>query len=301
VVYALGLLWYVVDRGVPTDRDQALLWTVGGLAAATVATRPARLGRLLLDWVPLAAVLLAYDRTRGLADDLGRPVAVAGPAAVDRFLFGGTVPTEWLQARLSQRGGAAWWEALLTLVYASHFFVPIGVAAGLWLRDREAWARYVRRFVALAVLGLLTYVLVPAAPPWLASKLGELGPVARTTSRGWRFLHLEVAEDVFIHGRNQVNRVAAIPSLHAAYAVLVAATLWPRSRNRVFRLALLAYPLAMGFTLVLCGEHYVFDVVLGALYTAAVLVAMTWAERRLMPSVRADRASEAAGPARSPS
>jgi membrane-associated phospholipid phosphatase len=47
-----------------------------------------------------------------------------------------------------------------------------------------------------------------------------------------------------------------------------------------------AYPLAMAFTLVYAGEHYVFDVLLGWIYAVAVYSAVTaleraWARRRL--------------------
>jgi membrane-associated phospholipid phosphatase len=73
--------------------------------------------------------------------------------------------------------------------------------------------------------------------------------------------------------------VAAIPSLHAAYTVLVAWGLW-RSCGRIGRAALVAYPLAMGFVLVLTGEHYVIDVLLGWAYVAVVVVVWDRIEAR---------------------
>ena len=55
-----------------------------------------------------------------------------------------------------------------------------------------------------------------------------------------------------------------------------------RSRARLplwARPLLLLYPLAMGFTLVYTGEHYVFDVVLGWVYAVGVYSAVLAFER----------------------
>ena len=60
---------------------------------------------------------------------------------------------------------------------------------------------------------------------------------------------------------------------------LVAFFLWPRVRPALQPLLLL-YPLAMGLTLLATGEHYFFDVLLGWLYAAAVMVAWARWERR---------------------
>ena len=65
-----------------------------------------------------------------------------------------------------------------------------------------------------------------------------------------------------LEGPGLGNPVAAVPSLHTAFCALVAFFLWSRVRPGV-RPLLLLYPLAMGLTLMACGEHYFFDVVLG--------------------------------------
>ena len=89
--------------------------------------------------------------------------------------------------------------------------------------------------------------------------------------------------------------MAAVPSLHAAFSLLVVLALWPTASRRV-RIGLALYPLAMGFTLVATAEHYVSDVLLGWAYTAAVAGLWTWIERRRArsaPAVRAEPDEEA--------
>ena len=55
------------------------------------------------------------------------------------------------------------------------------------------------------------------------------------------------------------NNVAAVPSLHAAFSLLIAITLWPRKRKWLRPIVAL-YPLAMAFSLVYAGEHYFSDI-----------------------------------------
>ncbi len=266
-------------RGVPLDRNQVLLWILSALVIAVIVSERGRLRQLVIDWLPFAVVLVAYDFTRGAADTLGSPVQVELPIVVDRFLFFGEVPTVWLQRHVYRDQEPAWWEVPVSLVYASHFVVPFAVAAWIWWKDRTEWLGYMRRFLIVTALGLLTYVALPTMPPWLASRSGALEGVGRTAARGWSLLGLPIAERVLEQGQATVNLVAALPSLHAAYAALVCVFLW-RGRGVLARAVLLAYALSMGFVLVLTGEHYVLDILLGWAYVAIACLAASWWERR---------------------
>ena len=196
----------------------------------------------------------------------------------DRFVFFGQTPTEWLQGHLYDPGVVRWWDVAFTLVYTSYFIVPFALAGILWSRDRLAFQRYMKRVVSLALAGLATYVAFPAAPPWMASRMGELDTVYRTVSEGWSVLGTGTV-GLFSKGQAGVNLVAAVPSLHSAFTALAVFFIWGRVRRRV-RPLLLLYPLAMGLTLVATGEHYVVDVLLGWLYAGSVMAAWGWWERR---------------------
>jgi PAP2 superfamily len=277
-----------VLTGLPTDRLVLLSWVLAALALQSVGRGWAGLVRLLLDWVPLIAVLMLYDVSRGMADGLGIRVHVAELAAADRWLAGGVLPTVWLQ----QHWDADWWAAVASLVYSSHFVVTPVVLAVLWLRDRARWAAYARLVIALSAAGLVTYVLYPAAPPWLAARDGVIEHVDRISSSGWAVLGLPKAGAVLHSGQGQVNAVAAVPSLHTAFAVLTCLVLLPLARHLWQRALLVSYAVVMPVVLVWSGEHYVVDTLLGAVYAAAV-----WAlVPRLARLFRRDR-HEAPAPA----
>jgi membrane-associated phospholipid phosphatase len=276
VVFAVGTYFI----GVPTSDP---LIAFGWLWLATIAWRsdlPWKQHLLFLrDWLPIALLLVVYNVSRGYADDLFAP-HIMPLIDADKAMFGGHVPTVWLQQHLYHPGQVQWWEVVVSLVYVSHFLTVPTVAVILWLRSRPQWARYMRRWFTLSVAGLVTYFLYPAAPPWWASLHGYLPePVARISTAGSNAIGLHSAGNTLNALQVEAsNPVAAMPSLHTAYAMMAVAFFLPVVRRRWWPV-LLAYPIAMTFTLVYSGEHYVIDVLVGWLYVAATFLLVGMAER----------------------
>jgi membrane-associated phospholipid phosphatase len=280
-LYCVALVAWSAHYGIPVQRELVILWVCGALACGSIGQHPRQILQIVIDWLPIALVLCAYDLARGAADSLGIGVHAHPMIDFDRFVFLGTTPTEWLQARLYEPGVVNWWDVAFTLVYTSYFIVPFALAGLLWVRDRIGFLRFTRRLVSLALAGVATYVAFPAAPPWMAAEAGLLDGVHRTTSEGWEVLGVGTA-GLFSKGQSSANLVAAVPSLHSAFTALVAMFLWSRVRRR-WRPLLALYPLAMAVTLIATGEHYFFDVLLGWIYAAAVMAAWAWWERRRPP------------------
>jgi membrane-associated phospholipid phosphatase len=297
-VWVVGFVAWWLLLGLPlTDPILTFLW----LWAATIAWRIDRPRRIHLlfarDWVAVVLLLQIYNLSRGFADQGVVPHAMEMVAA-DRGMFGwltgDQVPTLWLQKHLYDPIGIHWWDVACSWVYFSHFVLTPGVAVVLWLRDRARWASYVVRWIMLSAAGLATYFLYPAAPPWWAAKYGLIDAVSRGSTRAWDAIGLHGAGNVIDAGQYSSNPVAAMPSLHTAYALFVVAFFLPRVRRRWWPL-MLAYPLAMTFTLVYSGEHYMIDVLMGWIYVALVFVVAGLIERWWAPSsrARAARAAEA--------
>jgi PAP2 superfamily protein len=83
-----------------------------------------------------------------------------------------------------------------------------------------------------------------------------------------------------------VNPVAAVPSLHTAFAVLTCLVLFPVARRFWQRAALVGYAVLMPLVLVWAGEHYVLDTLLGGGY-AVVVVLLASRGRSALVRVRA--------------
>jgi hypothetical protein len=299
LAYLAALSAYMWVEGVPVGRERLLVWLVLGLLALSTTNVGRWVRSVVLDWLPFALVLAAYDLLRGRADGLLFSAWYRPQLEADAFLFGGTVPTVSLQERLwNGADDVRWYDYASWTVYVSYFLATYVVAAGLWLLARHRFRPYAATVALLAAMGFVTFALFPAAPPWLASDAGLLpdttriiGPVTGEIP----FLSLSF-EGLYDRGSEYANPVAAVPSLHAAYTLLVTLALW-RPSPRWAKPLLAAYPPAMAFALVYTAEHYVVDVLLGWGYT---LVAVWIVSRipRALAAARAGRRTTASGPTR---
>ncbi len=274
VGFAAQCLWW----GWPTDTLLIFGWLTAGALCWNAGQPWCRALLWVRDWGPVLAVLVGYDYSRGIAAH-GLAPHVTGMIRADEFLAGGRLPTLWLQQHFYDPLRVHWWDVLASAVYLSHFVAVPGVAALLWLRRRERWSAFLRRWLFLTIAGVATYLVYPAAPPWWASVHGYLGEhVERLSARGWGALGLDSTGPLFDQGEALANPVAAMPSLHAAFSMFLAVFFFPRVPRR-WRPLLFAYPLAMTFTVLYCGEHYVVDVLAGWGYVLATFALVGVVER----------------------
>ncbi len=149
---------------------------------------------------------------------------------------------------------------LLGFLYLALHLVGTG-AFLVWVHRRRNRAfALVRTTIVLATaIALAGYVLYPAAPPRLAN-LGFDDAVSSHTK-------LNLSSDVL---GALYNPIAAVPSLHFGYALIVGAGMAWLARRRWVKLVGAAYPLAMLYIIVATGNHFLFDAVAGG---AVVVVA----------------------------
>ncbi len=211
--------------------------------------------------LPFVGLLLVYDSFRGLAPILNKHVQYSFMANFDRWIFGG-LPTAQLQAVL-WHGQVQWYDFMFYLVYMLHFLLPIAGAILVWKKRDTFYWQYVSSFVFLSFAGFITYVIYPAAPPWMASDMRLITHIERVSTHVW--FALGIHDFPSLYNKIAPNAVAAVPSLHAAYATLLVIFVYRLFGRKWGALALL-YPLLMYVGVVYEGEHYAFDVILGIVY-----------------------------------
>jgi membrane-associated phospholipid phosphatase len=298
LLYVAASAAFVVLVGVPYQRDLLAVWLLTGLLCFSLSDLRGYARGVLIEWLPLIAILVAYDSLRGsAAHTFG--VHYLPQLQADQALFGGAAPTVTLQHWL-WHGHVVWYDLLVWAVYLTHFFATPLVAAVLWKLDRPRFRKFAVLVAVLSFAGLITYALYPAAPPWMASQAHLVAPITRIIPDVWTAVGTHSAGSVIEGGYRYSNNVAAVPSLHAAFSLLIAITLWPRRRKWLRPLVAL-YPLAMAFSLVYSGEHYVSDILLGWAYAVAVLLAaraaMGWWATRQAQAVPAGRPTPTPAPA----
>jgi hypothetical protein len=257
--YVVALTVVTVSWGLPVARDQLFIWLVAGLAAFSVPAWRGW-GGLLLEWLPVFGVLVAYDYLRGAVSVTAAQAHVVPQIDFDKALFAGHLPTVWLQEHLWHAGDPRFYDYAVWAVYMTHFFAVWVTAAFLWRRARPRFRRYAATAVLLSLAAFATYWAYPAQPPWLAGESILMPSVDRVVPTVWGDLGVPTAQSIYENG-DFVNPVAAMPSLHAAFPLMLLLFFW--SSGRWVRLGLGAYTLAMAFTLVYGGEHFVADIVAG--------------------------------------
>jgi membrane-associated phospholipid phosphatase len=281
VGYAVALVLWSLVLGIPNDTVQVFLWLWLGTIAWNVEAQPRYHLTFLRDWWLPVVGLIVYFYSRGLTDELGLPVHVYLPIHFDEWIGGGVTPSErlqqaWCGEPCLKTTPPRWYDLFFTTVYATHFLTGLTIAAVLWIRNRAEWVRWMRRYLVINFGALVVYIFYPMAPPWMASEEGWLrGDVTRITARGWSAIGLDRV-DLILHGVG--NPVAAMPSLHAGITFLIAGYGIQRLRSP-WRWLLALYPLAMCTTLVYDGEHYVIDVLAGAVLAFVVLLGCQLWER----------------------
>lgn len=222
-------------------------------------------------WAFTVAHELPYDDP----ERLRRRLRTQYPIAVDRLLGGGRLPGARLQRALAGRRGVAAVDRVLTYTHWVWFIEPYLALVLILLRDRERFPRAARRMAAVFDGGCAVYFAAPTAPPWWSSQQGLTGEEVRR-------IMVEVGEPTWGRAWERMydalggNPWAAMPSLHFATSVQAALSL--SEVGKVEGAAGWTYAAMLGFGLVYLGEHYVTDLIAGALLVALANRAETLAE-----------------------
>jgi membrane-associated phospholipid phosphatase len=260
-----------------TSRDWIWVWLIGGMLAVSLADLKGAVRGVVRDWLPFMAMIMAYDLLRGLSDGLVAQAHSQFQIGFDRFLFDGHLPTIVLQRALFHIRHPAWYDYATWAIYSTHFLVTVLVAAVLWRVNRERFRRFRTRVATLAFAAIAFFAVYPTVPPWMADERGLIPQVRRIPLHVSRDLGVHPVATIFERGSHFANVVAAVPSLHAAYPMLVFLFFW--SSRWPVRILLGTYVLAMGVVVVYSGEHYVVDVLAGWLWAAGTMAGVAAAAR----------------------
>jgi hypothetical protein len=253
------------------------------MAAFTIPQHPvlrplAYIGRLLpKGWGDLlrqfALFFLAYQgyqMVRGLADGKADVAFGNGERVIDLERSLGTFFEPGLQQALIDHH---WLIDTANFMYLNaQFVITTGFLVWLYL-FRNHHFYFVRNMFLVAMgLALVGYAVFPTAPPRLFPEAGFTDTVAALTN---------VDQD---QGAVSllVNPYAAVPSMHVAFAFMIAVPGTLLSRSAVARLFWTGYPLLVFFVIVVTANHYWFDAAAGA--AVACLAALT--ADRLLGRVR---------------
>jgi len=143
----------------------------------------------------------------------------------------------------------------------SHFVITTLTLAWIYLFRNPAFY-FVRNMFTVAMgLALLLYVVYPTAPPRLMPELGYADSVAAFTG-------VPASASGLL-----INPYAAVPSMHVAFALMLAASALRLTQRRWIRALWVAYPPVVGFAVVATANHWWADAAAGALVAVVAAAA----------------------------
>ena len=257
LAYLVAAAGIMIWRGISVSPDYLLFLLI------PVALLSGRFLGFLRDWVPFVVIFLGWEAMRGIADKTGFTPHVRDLASLEKTIFAGHVPTAVLQQALDVGTAGRVLSYAATVVYFCHFVFPLAVGMVLWLVDRVQFVRFTTALMGMALVAFVIFLLLPTAPPWYAQQRGVLGGFEKIIGTT-----LPSSVSPYYTSLNP-NPVAAFPSLHAAFPFLGFLALRGVSRRGSW--VALAWCLAVWFSVVFLGEHYVVDVIGGV-----VLAVLSW-------------------------
>jgi membrane-associated phospholipid phosphatase len=164
----------------------------------------------------------------------------------------------------------------------SHFFITTTFLIWLYLARNHAYY-FVRNMFMIAMgLALVGYVAFPTAPPRFMPEWGFTDTVA-----GF------VGESAQQSASVLYNPFAAVPSMHVAFALMIAIPAIQLVRHRPLKLVWASYPMVVTFVVIATGNHFWLDVALGVVVAAMSAYAASAALARARPDAWAWRAAGA--------
>jgi membrane-associated phospholipid phosphatase len=153
----------------------------------------------------------------------------------------------------------SWMLWVLNHLYlAAQLVVVPGALVWLYRRSRTHYALLRDTVLATWLVALPIYALFPCAPPRLAG----IGLVDTITTQTGIALDSKLTTSFY-------NPIAAVPSLHAGFAIAVSAALAAAATRRSLKLLAWTWAPLVCLAVVATGNHFVTDIAAGAVVTAA--------------------------------
>jgi membrane-associated phospholipid phosphatase len=234
-----------------------LLFLAGGLLSIVMSLQ--HRVNFLREWSVLLMIAVSYESLRFLYLATSERFGVANIYAIDRALWGINL-TGTLQSLANSNA----LTPIMTLVYSLHIPLVIIFAFVFWAGKRSFFSLYVTSISICTYIAFLFFLFIPSAPPWYAGIAQNMLSGNNGVSGTYHSLSSIVESDP----------LAAFPSLHAAYVVTLTLVLF--KINRRYGLLFTPVALAVLFSTIYLGQHYVVDLLAGS---AIAIISVYVAER----------------------
>jgi membrane-associated phospholipid phosphatase len=214
---------------------------------------------------------LCYEAVRGIAEGRASDAFANGRILIDMERSTGTFFEPGFQGMLL---GQRWLIDLANFAYMNtHFVLTASFLVWLYLFRNETYYFVRNMFMVAMGLALVGYAFFPAAPPRLFPEFGFVDTITDFSQVN----HDSAVVKLF------VNPYAAVPSMHIAFALMIAGPAVRICRHAAAKVLWALYPLFVMFVVVVTGNHFWLDAAAGALVASLSGIAAAYLFARLRP------------------
>jgi membrane-associated phospholipid phosphatase len=226
----------------------------------------AHLGLQFAIWI---GFYFAYQLARGLADHGGTAEAFAnGQWVIDVQRDLHSMMELTLQKGVERSDLLI--QATSWTYWLSQFAVVGSALLWVYFRAHERFLRFRDTLIVANLMGLVGYVLFPTAPPRMFPEAGFVDTLAQSAALNHGSALVELAS----------NPYAAMPSLHAADALIVGFAMATLVRSRWMKILWTLWPSWVWFAVMATGNHFWLDIAAGVGVAALAASVLAWHENR---------------------
>lgn len=218
---------------------------------------------------------IIYDGMRVVPNYTVNTVHIRQPYELEKWLFGiidagkTLTPNEYF-AQHSHKI----LDFLSGFFYINWMPIPLGFGVYLFIKDKSLFLQFSAAFLLVNLVGFAIYYIYPAAPPWYVEKFGfdlHIGiPGSRAgLARFDELIHYPLFQNIY---NKNANVLAAMPSLHATYPLIVLFYSIKRRMNKKIIAVFAIFTIGIWFSAVYSNHHYIIDVLAGIFIALVVLL-----------------------------
>ena len=189
---------------------------------------------------------------------------------------------EWKNAMVTpneyfSQNTSLWLDIISGIFYLCWVPVPLIFAGVLFFKSRNLFFQFSLTFFLVNIIGFIGYYVYPAAPPWYVSEYGFdfVSSTPGNTAGLGRFddlLGIGVFKGIYAKSSNVF---AAMPSLHAAYMMIVV-FFGIKAKMKGWNILFAIITTGIWFSAVYSNHHYILDILAGMICAIAGIALFQW-------------------------
>ena len=267
LLIVLYIVWNTIVRGMRSEHwFLIVLWL-------TMFYIGEKTRKFILAFSIFIVYWIIYDSMRIIPNYEVSPVHIKQPYELEKSLFGiisgGALltPNEYFAIH-----HYPFLDILAGLFYINWVPIPLAFAVYLYVKDKYLFTKFSLVFLIVNIFGFIIYYLYPAAPPWYVQLYGfDLHIGIPGNSAGFSRFDKLLGAPIFqsIYNKN-ANVLAAMPSLHATYPLIVLFYGIKKGLKKM-NLLFVIFMFGIWFSAVYASHHYIIDLIAGVILALTLI------------------------------